>query len=146
MNELKHAESFRDLLVYQKAKAVSQMIFELSKSFPREETFSLTDQIRRAVRSIGAQIAEAWAKRRYAKHFISKLSDADAEQMETQHWLGEACTCGYIDAAQAEALVAELEQVGRMLNSMMEKSNLFCNQNPNMIRDEEGDYLVGEDH
>ena len=66
--------------------------------------------------------------------------------METQHWLGEACTCGYIDAAQAEALVAELEQVGRMLNSMMEKSNLFCNQNPNMIRDEEGDYLVGEDH
>jgi four helix bundle protein len=146
MNELRHAKSFRDLLVYQKANAVSRMIFELSKSFPREETFSLTDQIRRAVRSIGAQIAEAWAKRRYEKHFISKLSDADAEQMETQHWLGEARTCEYIDAAQAEALVAELEQIGRMLNSMMEKSHLFCNQNPNMVRDEEADYFVGSDH
>jgi four helix bundle protein len=146
MNELRHAKSFRDLLVYQKANAVSRMIFELSKSFPREETFSLTDQIRRAVRSIGAQIAEAWAKRRYEKHFISKLSDADAEQMETQHWLSEARTCEYIDAAQAEALVAELEQIGRMLNSMMEKSHLFCNQNPNMVRDEEADYFVGSDH
>jgi four helix bundle protein len=96
MNELRHAKSLRDLLVYQKANAVSRMIFELSKSFPREETFSLTDQIRRAVRSIGAQIAEAWAKRRYEKHFISELSDADAEQMETQHWLGEARTCEYM--------------------------------------------------
>jgi four helix bundle protein len=146
MNELRHAKSFRDLLVYQKANAVSRMIFELSKSFPREETFSLTDQIRRAVRSIGAQIAEAWAKRRYEKHFISKLSDADAEQMETQHWLGEARTCKYIDDAQAEVLVAELEQIGRMLNSMVGKSHLFCNQNPNMVRDEEADYFVGSDH
>jgi four helix bundle protein len=145
MNELKHAGSFRELLVYQKAKDVSRVIFELSKSFPKEETFSLTDQIRRAVRSIGAQIAEAWAKRRYERHFVSKLSDADAEQMETQHWLSEACTCEYIDSGQAEALVGELEQIGRMLNSMMEKSHLFCNQNPNMIRDEEADYLVGED-
>jgi four helix bundle protein len=106
----------------------------------------LTDQVRRAVRSIGAQIAEAWAKRRYEKHFISKLSDADAEQMETQHWLSEACTCEYSDVAQAGTLVAELEQIGPMLNSMMEKSHLFCNQNPNMIREDRADYLVGEDH
>jgi four helix bundle protein len=146
MNDLRHAGSFRELLVYQKAKAVSRVIFELSKNFPKEEAFSLTDQIRRAVRSIGAQIAEAWAKRRYEKHFISKLSDADAEQMETQHWLNEACACDYIDSAQADALVAELEQIGRMLNSMMEKSHLFCNHNPNMIRDEETDYLAGKDH
>ena len=89
----------------------------------------MTDQMRRAARSIGAQIAEAWAKRRYEKHFISKLSDADAEQMETQHWLGEACDCAYIDAKQASDLLAELQQIGRMLNSMMEKSHLFCRRN-----------------
>lgn len=145
MNELRHAGSFRELLVYQKAKAVSRVIFELSKNFPKEETLSLTDQIRRAVRSVGAQIAEAWAKRRYEKYFVSKLSDADAEQMETQHWLSEACACEYINSAQAEALVVELEQIGRMLNSMMEKSHLFCKQNPNMIRDGEADYLVRGD-
>ncbi|HEY7220247.1 MAG TPA: four helix bundle protein [Candidatus Binatia bacterium] len=144
MTELGHAESFRDLLVYRKAQAVSRTIFELSKSFPKEELFSLTDQIRRAVRSIGAQIAEAWAKRRYERHFVSKLSDADAEQMETQHWLSEATACGYIESARAEALVAELEQIGRMLNSMMEKSHLFCGQTPSVIRDEEAAYLSGE--
>jgi four helix bundle protein len=144
MSELRHTESFRGLVVYQKATTVSRQIFEISKRFPKEETFSLTDQIRRAVRSIGAQIAEAWAKRRYEKHFISKLSDADAEQMETQHWLAEARACGYIDSAQSEALIAELEQIGRMLNSMMEKSRLFCGQKPNMIREEEGEYLVPE--
>jgi four helix bundle protein len=144
MSQLRHAGSFRELLVYQKAKAVSHAIFELSKAFPKEETFSLTDQIRRAVRSIGAQIAEAWGKRRYERHFVSKLSDADAEQMETQHWVGEARACEYIDSAQAEALVAELEQIGRMLNSMIEKSHLFCNQNRNIIRDEAADYLFGK--
>ena len=83
MTELNHARSFRDLAVYQKARTVSRSIFELSKDFPKEETYSLTDQIRRASRSIGAQIAEAWAKRRYERHFVSKLTDADAEQMET---------------------------------------------------------------
>ena len=129
---MNHAASFRDLVVYRKAKEVSRAIFDLSKSFPNEETYSLTDQIRRAVRSIGAQIAEVWAKRRYEKHFVSKLSDADAEQMETQHWVSEAYDC--IDSQQAEALLAQLEEVGRMLNSMMEKSHLFCRQNQNMIR------------
>lgn len=145
MSELRHAGSFRDLLVYQKAKAVSGVIFELSKTFPKEEKFSLTDQMRRAVRSIGAQIAEAWAKRRYEKHFISKLSDADAEQMETQHWLSEACSCKYIDSVQAQSLVSELEQIGRMLNSMMEKSHLFCGQIPDQVREEESAYVAGED-
>lgn len=84
MTKRNHAKSFRDLLVYQKAKKVSRAIFEISKSFPKEETYSLTDQIRRASRSIGAQVAEAWAKRRYERYFISKLTDADAEQMETR--------------------------------------------------------------
>jgi four helix bundle protein len=79
MTELNHAKSFRDLLVYQKAKKVTRAIFEISKSFPKEETYSLTDQIRRASRSIGAQIAEAWGKRRYERYFVRKLTDADAE-------------------------------------------------------------------
>jgi four helix bundle protein len=81
-----YAKSFKELRVYQKAREVSQTVFRLSKVFPKEETYSLTDQMRRAARSVGAQIAEAWGKRRYEKHFVSKLTDADAEQMETQHW------------------------------------------------------------
>ncbi len=136
MSELNHAGSFRELVVYRKAKEISRAVFELSKTFPKEETYSLTDQIRRASRSIGAQIAEAWAKRRYEKHFVSKLSDADAEQMEAQHWLSEACDCHYVDSGRAEALLAELQEIGRMLNSMMEKSHLFCRQNSSMIREE----------
>lgn len=98
MGKLNHAASFQELKVYRKARGISRTVFDVSKSFPKEETYSMTDQIRRASRSVGAQIAEAWAKRRYERHFISKLSDADAEQMETQHWLGEALGCHYIDS------------------------------------------------
>jgi len=145
MTELNHARSFRDLVVYQKAKKVSRKIFEISKGFPNEETYSLTDQIRRASRSIGAQIAEAWAKRRYERHFVSKLTDADAEQMETQHWVDEAFDCQYLDSKQAEELIAELMQIGRMLNSMMEKARSFCEQHNWMIQDETADYLADTD-
>jgi len=146
VKKLNHAKSFRDLSVYQKAKTVSRAIFETSKSFPREESYSLTDQIRRSSRSIGAQIAEAWAKRRYERHFISKLTDADAEQMETQHWLSEACDCQYLDPNQAKELTEELLQIGRMLNSMMEKAHLFCGQSRNVIREETAEYLTDTDY
>jgi four helix bundle protein len=145
MTELHHAKSFRDLVVYQKAKKVSHAIFEISKGFPKEETYSLTDQIRRASRSIGAQIAEAWAKRRYERHFVSKLTDADAEQMETQHWIDEACDCKYLDTKQAGELLEELMQIGRMLNSMIEKAHLFCGQNNCVVHDEIVDYLAAPD-
>jgi four helix bundle protein len=145
MTELDHAKSFRDLLVYQKAKAVSRRIFEISKGFPKEETYSLTDQIRRASRSIGAQIAEAWAKRRYERHFVSKLTDADAEQMETQHWIDEAYDCQYLDPKQTEELTGELVQVGRMLNSMIDKAHLFCGQSNHIIRHETVEYLADTD-
>jgi four helix bundle protein len=83
--------SFRDLNVYQKAFKLQKDIFELTKEFPAEERYSLTDQIRRSSRSIGANIAEAWQKRLYPAHFVSKLTDADGEQAETQHWL-DTCT------------------------------------------------------
>ncbi len=142
MSELRHARSFRELVVYQKAGNVSHRIFELSKKFPKEECFSLTDQIRRAARSIGAQIAESWAKRQYPKHFISKLSDADAEQLETQHWLSEARACGYIDRIQSGALIAELEEIGRMLNSMIQKAHLFCNSSRDIVREDGAPYFV----
>jgi four helix bundle protein len=145
MTELSHARSFRDLAVYQKARKVSRSIFEISKNFPKEETYSLTDQIRRASRSIGAQIAEAWAKRRYERHFVSKLTDADAEQMETQHWIDEAYDCQYLNAKQTEELTGELTQVGRMLNSMIDKAHLFCGQSNHIIRDETIDYLADPD-
>ena len=144
MTELNHAKSFRDLLVYQKAKRVSREIFEISRSFQKEETYSLTDQIRRASRSIGAQISEAWAKRRYERHFVSKLTDADGEQMETQHWIDEALECGYLDPKQAEELTADLMQVGRMLNSMIDKAHSFCGES-HMVRDETVEYLVDTD-
>jgi four helix bundle protein len=126
MSELQHAMSFRDLVVHQKARRVAQIIFELSKSFPREELYSLTDQIRRAARSIGAQIAEAWGKRRFERHFISKLTDADAEQLETQHWTDTAFDCGYLTEKQAGELLEHLCEIGRMLNSMISKSDQFC--------------------
>jgi four helix bundle protein len=144
MTELNHAQTFRDLVVYQKAKLVSREIFEISKTFPKEETYSLTDQIRRASRSIGAQIAEAWGKRRYEKHFVSKLTDADAEQMETQHWLSEACDCDYLDVKKAKELTDHLLQIGRMLNSMMEKAHLFCGRSQG-VREDTVEYLVETD-
>jgi four helix bundle protein len=126
MTELAHAKSFRDLMVYKKARAVAKKIFELSKTFPKEELYSLTDQVRRASRSIGAQIAEAWAKRRYEKHFVSKLSDADGEQLETQHWIETAEDCGYLSSSQANEINDELSEIGRMLHSMMSKADQFC--------------------
>src|SRR2546426_935564 len=101
-----YARSFRDLRVYQKAREVSRAAFRLSKTFPKDETYSLTDQFRRSTRSVGAQISEAWGKRRYEKHFVSKLTDADAEQMEAQHWIGEAQDCGYIAPADAQQLTS----------------------------------------
>jgi len=123
-----YAKSFRDLVIYQKARSVAKTIFDVTKSFPREEMYSLTDQIRRSSRSIGAQIAEAWAKRRYEKHFISKLTDADGEQQETQHWVDTAEDCGYLEKEEAEKLNADLNQIGRMINSMIDKANQFCGQ------------------
>ena len=96
MSGLQHAKSFRDLMVYQKSRQLQREILNLTKSFPKEEMFSLTDQTRRSSRSIGANIAEAWAKRRYEKHFISKLTDSDGEQMETQHWIETALESDYM--------------------------------------------------
>ena len=94
--------SFKKLLAYSKAFEVAMEIFEFSKSFPKEEKYSLTDQIRRSSRSVCANIAEAYRKRRYEKHFISKLTDSDAENSETQTWIDFALSCNYISSEDAE--------------------------------------------
>ena len=127
MIEKKYAKSHRDLIVYQKSRALAREIFELTKSFPKEETYSLTDQIRRSSRSVGAQIAEAWAKRVYEKHFISKLTDSDGEQHETQHWIETAEDCDYVSHEKSELLVEKCREIGRLLGSMIDKASLFCN-------------------
>ncbi|MGH2643410.1 MAG: four helix bundle protein [Chitinophagaceae bacterium] len=123
---MEFAKSFRDLEVYKLARQLSKEIFELSKGFPKGEMFSLTDQIRRSSRSVGGQIAEAWGKRKYEKHFISKLTDADGEQMETQHWIETSMDCIYISDEKAKHLIERYNLVERMLNSMMNKSASFC--------------------
>jgi four helix bundle protein len=123
-----HAKSFRDLEVYMLARELSREIFRVSKGFPKEEIFALTDQVRRASRAVGAQIAEAWAKRRYQKHFVSKLTDADGEQQETQHWIETATDSGYLSKEQAQDWLARYGSVGRMLNGMISKANQFCSK------------------
>lgn len=142
---MKHANSFRDLIVYQKAFRVAKLVFETSNEFPREEKYSLIDQIRPSSRSIGAQIAEAWGKRRYERHFISKLTDADAEQLETQHWVDVAVSCRYMEEMRANSLKSELEETGRMLNSMMIKADLFCGSNSFKIGEDKAEYIVIDD-
>jgi four helix bundle protein len=120
-----YVNSFRDLEVYRLCRQLSKEIFEISKNFPKEETYSLTNQVRRSSRSAGAQIAEAWAKRKYEKHFVSKLTDSDGEQLETQHWIETASDCFYISQDVAEKLLEKYGSVGRMLRSMMDKSSDF---------------------
>lgn len=121
-----HVNDFRELEVYKLARELSMKIFEDSKNFPKEEMYSLTDQVRRSSRSVGAQIAEAWAKRRYEKHFISKLTDADGEQQETRHWVETAHDCGYLTGQKSKELLEGYAVVGRMLNAMITKADKFC--------------------
>ncbi len=123
---MKHADSFKDLEVYMLSRQLAKEVFEVSKGFPKEEMYSLTDQMRRSSRSIGAQLAEAWGKRKYEKHFVSKLTDADGEQMETQHWIDTALDCSYFSYERAGVLLQRCASIGRMLNSMMDKSDQFC--------------------
>ena len=140
-----YARSFKELRVYQKAQEVSRAAFKLSQAFPKEEMYSLTDQMRRASRSVGAQITEAWGKRRYEKHFVSKLTDAEAEQMETQHWVGEALDCGYLSPANATQLNSVLEEIGRMLNSMIEKADSFCGPLDSTLHESTVEYFTTDD-
>lgn len=142
MSKLPRVGSFRDLMVYQKARKLAQEIFKLTKAFPKEESYALTDQVRRSLRSIGAQIAEAWAKRRYEKHFISKLTDADGEQQETQHWIDTAEDCGYLNTIMAQELRQKCAEIGRLLGGMLAKAESFIPDEPSTLREGVIEYFV----
>ena len=141
MTDLGHVGSFRELLVYQKARKLAGEVFKLSQGFPKGEMYSLTDQIRRSSRAVGAQIAEAWAKRRYERHFISKLTDADGEQQETQHWLEIALDCGYINPGDKKVLQDLCQEIGKMLASMIMKASQFCGE-PAQVRETSPEYFT----
>jgi four helix bundle protein len=113
------AKSAKDLVVYQRAYEVSMRIFEISKEFPREEAYALTGQIRRSSRSVCINLREAWAKRRYPLHFVSKLTDSDGENSETETSLDFARDYGYLSAQVHEDLSQRCGEVGRMLGAMI---------------------------
>lgn len=133
---LPYVSSFQELEVYKRQRSLSREVFSISKGFPKEEQYALTDQLRRSTRSIGAQIAEAWAKRVYPKHFISKLTDTDGEQAETQHWIIEARDCGYLTVEQSEHLLGLCTEIGRMLGSMIRKADTFASSDYRLREDE----------
>jgi four helix bundle protein len=112
-------KSAKDLIVYKRAYELAMQIFHASKSFPREEQYSLTDQIRRSSRSVCTNIREAWAKRRYEAHFVSKLTDADGENSETDSWLDFAHDCGYLSKRDHALFTEKCHEVGAMLGSMI---------------------------
>lgn len=109
----------KDLIVYQKSFAAAMEIYFLTKNFPKEETYSLTDQIRRSSRSVSGNITEAWRKRRYEKLFINKLTDADGEAAETQNWLDYAFACGYLHEETYAKLYKEYDEILAILVSMI---------------------------
>jgi four helix bundle protein len=119
---------FKELLAYKKSFELAMGIFELSKAFPKEEKYSLTDQIRSSSRSVSANIAESYRKRRYVNHFISKLTDSDAENSETFVWLEFALECKYINQETFEILNKKSIEIGKLINYMVNNPNKFgCN-------------------
>ncbi len=116
---------FKNLLAYKKAFNLAMPVFEISKSFPKEETYSLTDQIRRRSRSVNANISEAYRTRRYPKHFISKLTDADGENSETNTWLDFSLECHYLNKEKHKALTNQSIEIGKRINYMINNPDKF---------------------
>lgn len=125
-NNIRLAKSAKDLEVYRSAFDLAISIFEISKAWPKEEKYALTDQVRRSSRSVCANLREAWAKRRYPAHFLSKITDADAENSETDTWLEFAKSSGCLSAEQYEELASKVAAVGRMLGAMLKNHESFC--------------------
>jgi four helix bundle protein len=118
-------QSAKELTVYKKGYALAMRVFQVSKRFPVEERFALTGQIRRSSRSVCNNLREAWAKRRYPPHFVSKLTDCDGENSETDTSLDFAKDCGYITEAEHRELAAQTAEVGKMLGSMINNPDPF---------------------
>lgn len=117
--------TFQDLIVYRKSFELAMKIFEISKSFPVEEKYSLTDQIRRSSRSVSANVAEAYRKRIFPKHFHSKLTDSDAENSETQVWLEFSYRCNYISEETYYKMIGESVEIGKLINYMILNPSKF---------------------
>ena len=117
---------YRDLKVYQLAYELALKIHKVTKTFPVEEKYSLVDQIRRSSRSVAANIAEAWRKRRYKKTFISKLVDCSGEAGETEVWLDLSKDLGYLKKSKYDDLIGKYDEVSRMLGGMIDKADKFC--------------------
>jgi four helix bundle protein len=118
---------FRDLIVYQKSYKLAMDIFEITKTFPKEEKYSLVDQTRRSSRSVPSNIAEAWVKRKYPKSFVSKLLDSLAEESETEVWIDMSKDCKYIDEQIHNSLLERYNEIAKMLSSMINSPDKFCN-------------------
>ncbi len=118
-------QSVKELTVYMKSYALAMRVFEVSKRFPKEETFAMTSQTRRASRSVCQNLREAWAKRRYPAHFISKLSDCDGENCETDTCLDFCRDCGYISQDEHAELAGLCSEVGKMLGAMLQRPDPF---------------------
>ena len=118
--------NFKDLIVYQKAHMLAMDIFKLSQNFPKEEKYSLTDQIRRSSRSVSSCIAESWAKRLYIKAFINKLTDSLGEEFETEDWLDYLKDCEYISEVEHAKLISGYDEVRKMLISMINSPEKWC--------------------
>lgn len=119
------SKGYRSLIVYQKAFALAVKIFQITKNFPKSETYSLVDQIRRSSRSVCSCIAEAYRKRQYQPYFVNKCSDADGENSETIVWLEFSLACEFISQEEFDELEQNAEEVGRMLNTMIEHPEKF---------------------
>lgn len=125
--------SFRDLTIYKKAFALAMEIFELTKLFPKEEMYSLTDQIRRSSRAVCTHIGEAYRKRQYEAYFVSKSSDGDMENTETRVWLDFALAIKYITIDIQESLDAKSEEIGKLLNHMIENPQKYVRKQKNVV-------------
>jgi len=117
--------SYKSLIAYQKAFALAMKIFKITKRFPKEEMFGLTDQMRRSSRSVCSNLAEGYRKRRYEAHFISKLTDADMENTETQVWLDFSLACEYVTQEEFNDLYVDAEETGKLLSYMIENPAKF---------------------
>ncbi len=130
----KRIRNYTDLKVYQIAFRSAMRIFDISKNWPKEEKYSLTDQIRRSSRSVCGNIAESWRKRRYPAHFVSKLSDSDAESAETEVWLDFSLNCKYINQKDYSELKDNYDYICGMLTKMMNNPEKWCPLKKSLVK------------
>jgi four helix bundle protein len=119
-------KGYKDLIVYQKSYKLALEIYEITRLFPKEEKYSLVDQVRRSARSVPVNVSSAWVRRKYPKHFVSKLMDALEEESETEVWLAFSLDSDYIDNEKHKSLSENYSEIAKMLSSMINSPEKFC--------------------